>query len=906
MRWSAGIILCFLLISTCVQAQRIHYANIKGTVIDSLSRRSLESSSVTVYLAKDSSLVNYALTTRKGEFTVTDVPVSTPCTLVITNRGYEPFMMPINLAPDTKVLLLDTVLLIKSFNELKAVTVTALRPPVSVKIDTLEFNVSSFKTLPNAMIEDLLKQLPGAEVDKDGNITINGKKVSKLMVDGRDFFGGDPKVALKNLPKDIIDKLQVVDNKSREARFNKTSDGNEDLAINLTLRKEAQKGWFGRLSAGYGTNDRYEGGGMVNFFNGNKQFSVIGNVNNTNRGSNSGGDFNISTSRSTLDGGGGGLTRAASGGLNFSNNIGSQVKLTGSYFYNNSHTDNLSKSQRQNIFPTTATTPFYYNADDNNVNNYSNHRLTLNASYNIDTLTEMHIVTNVNTNLSDAVSSKVANSKAQNEDLINTSENTYSTKGDGKNISTELFISHRFRKQGRGITLGLNYNYNGQNSLSDNIGQNDFYKNNLLDSTDLVNQRSTGKNTGKVLTFTATYAEPVNKYISAIFRYNYSRNTNFSDKLTNRFNAITGKYDLEDTAFTNAFSNINVTHTPDVSFTFNKNKYRAAIGSGVQFLTQDNLTITTGNLLHQYYMNFTPSANIGYNFSKTGSLTVYYNGRSQQPSIQQLQPVPDNSNPLYVQLGNPDLRPSFFHNINMQVRESKGNNYWFTGLGFNTTQNQIISQTWFDSVGKQYSQPLNVNGNFGLSGNVQYSKTWKKRDVLLRMNLGSNGYFNKNNTFTNLESVTSNAYSVSQSVGLNFTYKQVLSIMPTFNIRFNKTHYTGQSMQDASFNTKTLSLSAFWNEPKWLILENNLQYTYNSQIAPGFNKSVTMWSAAANVLLFKKQQAMLRLAVYDILKQNAGVSRTITQSYIEDRQTQVLQQYFLLSFVYNLRNFGVK
>ena len=312
MRWSAGIIVCFLLLSTCVQAQRTRYGVIKGTVIDSLSRRSLESSSVAVYLAKDSSLVNYALTTRKGEFTIEDVPVSTPCTLVITNRGYESFSMAVSLAPDARVLVLDTILLVKSFNELKAVTVTALRPPVSVKPDTLEFNVSSFKTMPNAMVEDLLKQLPGVEVDKDGNITINGKKVSKLMVDGREFFGGDPKIALKNLPKDIIDKLQVVDNKTKEARFNKTSDGNEDLAINLTLKKEAQKGWFGRVSAGYGTNDRYEGGGMVNFFNGSKQFSIIGNANNTNRGSISGGDFNISTSRSTLDGGGGGLTRAAS------------------------------------------------------------------------------------------------------------------------------------------------------------------------------------------------------------------------------------------------------------------------------------------------------------------------------------------------------------------------------------------------------------------------------------------------------------------------------------------------------------------------------------------------------------------------------------------------------------------
>ncbi|THU41706.1 hypothetical protein FAM09_06300 [Niastella caeni] len=903
MRWSAGIIVCLLFIGTCVQAQRPRYGTIKGIVIDSLSRRSLESTSIAVYLAKDSALVNYALSGDKGEFTVTDIPLNTHCNLIVTHRGYEVFSKLITLAPDSKELRLDTILLVKSFNELKAVTVTALRPPVSVKPDTLEFNVSSFKTMPNAMVEDLLKQLPGVEVDRDGNIMINGKKVTKIMVEGREFFGGDPKIAIKNLPKDIIDKLQVVDNKSREARFNKTSNGNEDLAINLSLRKEVQRGWFGRVSAGYGSNDRYEGSAMVNFFNGSKQFSVIGNANNTNRGSISGEDFNISNSRSTLDGGGGGLTRAASGGLNFSENIGRQLKLNGSYFYNKSHTDNLSKSQRRNILNDSS---FFYNSDNNSVNDYINHRFSLNASYTIDTLTEIHINSYVNGNNNDAVNTKQAASLGLDDQIINTGENTYSTKGDGKNFSTEFFFSRRFLKPGRGVTLGFNYNYNDQRSVSDNIGQNDFYKNGLPDSTDLVNQRSDGKSTGKILSFTATYSEPVNKYINAIFRYNYNRNYNYSDKITNRFNAATGKYDLEDSAFTNAFRNTNEAHTPDISFSFNKNQYRASIGSGIQFLTQDNLSVTNGELLHQYFVNFTPSANLGYNFSKTGSATLYYNGRSQQPSIQQLQPVPDNSNPLYVQLGNPDLQPSFFHNINVQVRESKGNNYWFTGLSFNTTQNQIIYQTWFDDVGKQLSQPVNVNGNFGMSGNLQYSKTWKKRETTLRMNLGSNGYYNRNNTFTNKVSVTSNAYSFSQSIGLNFMYKQQLSILPTFNIRFNRTRYSSQSIQDASFNTKTFSLSAFWNQPKWLILENNLQYNYNSQIAPGFNKSVTMWSAAVNCLLFKKKQGILRLAVYDILKQNAGVYRSVTQTYIEDRQTQVLQQYFLLSFIYNLRKFNTK
>lgn len=904
MRWSAGIIVCFFLlcVSTCVQAQRTRYGIVKGIVIDSLSLRPLESTSIAVYLLSDTSLINYALSGAKGEFSIGNIPFNKPCNVVVTNRGYEDFEQKITLSADTKELKLDTIRLAKVYNELKAVTITAQRPPVSVKQDTLEFNVSSFKTMPNAMVEDLLKQLPGVEIDKDGNITINGKKVTKIMLDGRDFFGGDPKIAIKNLPKDIIDKLQVMDNKSREARFNKTSSGNEDLAINLTLKKEVQRGWFGRVSAGGGSNDRYEGGAMINFFKGAKQLNFIGNVNNTNRGSISGGDFNMSNLQNTLDGGGGGLTRSASGGLNFSENVGRQLKLNGSYFYNYSHNDNFSKGQRLNILPDTS---FWYNSENNSVNNYTNHRFSLNASYTIDTLTEINFNTYVNTNVSDAVTTNTATSTTLAHQLINTSGNTYSSIADGKYLTGEFFLSHRFRKMGRGFTLGFNYNYNDLKSTNDNVGQNDFYKNGSIDSTDVVNQRSFIKNSGNIVSFTATYSEPVTKYINAILRYNYNYNNNWSDKITNRFDSVTGKYDLEDSAYTNAFRNINAVHNPDVSLSYNKDQYRASIGSGIQFLKQDNYSPTTNSLLHQYYINFSPSANVGYNFSKTGSVSLYYNGRSQQPSIQQLQPVPDNSNPLYVQLGNPDLRPSFFHNINVQVRESKGNNYWFTGVNFNTTRNQVIYQTWYDDVGRQITQPVNINGIYGMSGNVQYSRTWKQNDVILRMNLGSNGYFNRNNSFTNKVSITSNSYSVSQSVGLNFTYKQLFSLMPAFNIRYNKTQYS-QSIQDAEFNTKTLSVSGFWNKPKWLIVENNLQYSYNSQMSAGFNKSVTMWSAAVNCLLFKKQQGILRFAVYDILKQNAGVYRSISETYIEDRQNQVLQQYFLLSFIYNLRKFNLK
>lgn len=902
MRWSAGIIVCLLFACTCLQAQRTRYGLIKGTVMDSLTHRPLEAATVSVLLTSDSSLVNYALTTRRGEFTTTNIPLNVSCSLVVSHSGYKDFTQSFTLLPDKREWKLDTIYLEKVFNELQAVTITAQRPPVSVRQDTLEFNVSSFKTMPNSMVEDLLKLLPGVELDRNGNITINGKKVTKVLVDGREFFGGDPKIAIKNLPKDVIEKLQVMDNKTREARFNKTTTGNEDLAINLTLRKDVQKGWFGRASAGYGSNERYEAGAMLNFFSRSKQINFIGSANNTNRGGISGDDFSIS-GRSTLDGGGGGLARTKAGGLNFSDNLGKQIKLNSSYFYTSSHNDYFSRLQRRNILPDTS---FFYNADNNNAGNYTNHRLSLNAQYTIDSLTELHLNANVSLTRGNTVTNNEAVSTGLEGQLINTSKNSVSSVSDGKNITTELFFSRRFRKQGRGFTLGVNYNLNDQLSKNENTGANVFYKNGVLDSRDSVDQQSFIKNPGNVIAVVATYSEPVAKNLTALVRYNYNRNLNWSHKITNRFNNATGKYDIEDSAFTNVFRNLNEAHLPDLSMVYHNDKFRASAGSGIQFLMQDNYSVTTNTLLHQYYITITPSANVGYNFSKTGNINIYYNGQSQQPSIQQLQPVPDNSIPLYVQLGNPDLKPAFFHNINLQVRKSNGSTYWFTSLNFNTTQNQIINETYFDDAGRQVSQPVNINGNYAMLGNAQYSYTWKKTDWSLHMNLGTNSHFSRNTSYINKVRTLTSSFSISESAGLNFTYKQVLSLMPAFSIRYNKTLYSSQSVPNAEFNTKAFSLTAFWNRPKWLIVENSMQYNYNSQVAPGFKKGVTMWSAALSWLLFKKQQGIVRLAVYDILKQNAGITRSITQTYIEDRQAQVLQRYFMMSFIYNFRKLNVK
>jgi hypothetical protein len=780
--------------------------------------------------------------------------------------------------------------------------VIAEKPPIIIRNDTVEFNAGSFKTAPNSVVEDLLKQLPGMEVDKDGNITVNGKKVTKITVDGKDFFAGDPKIATRNLPKDIVDKIQVADNRTKEAIFNNTSDGNEDKAINITLKKDKKKGMFGRVTAGYGSSERYEGGGNLNYFNKGRQISLIANANNTNRQNFSGGDVNVSNARSSFGNNGGGITRSGSGGINFSEEFGKKLHINGSYFYNNYNGQNSTLSKRQNI---RADTSFFYNSDNRNNSTNNNHRFNINMNYRIDSLTQLNFNSYISTNRGRSVNNNESFSETPDGKLINTSNNIYDSRNSGKNSSGDLFLSRRFKKRGRGISLGINFNNNDQSTVNSNIGENAFYNPNGDVQEDTVNQRSTSNNKGNNISLSLVYSEPLSKTLTLQIRNQYSNSSNTSDRVTNDYNPLTGKYEIEDSLLTNAFRNTNESYMPGVSLQFVKKKLRAGIGNGIRFLRQDNYSITGDSLMRQRYTNFFPNAHLGYGFSKASNLNINYNGSTQQPSIQQLQPITDNRNPLYIRLGNPDLQPSFTHNLNfnLQFQQMATQSFWSVNGNFSTTSNQIVNETRFDSINRQISRPINTDGNYYSGLNITYGRSWKRKNWSFSMNISTNANQSRNTAFIDGIKNNSLSYGIGERIGFSYTWKEIVTVAPNYGIRYNTTSYSIQQQQDPEYINKNFSFDVFFHWPKRLVIENNIQNSYNSRTAPGFRKSVTMWNAAINYQLFKKKQGNVRLAIYDILKQNTSVYRNISSNYIEDVQTQVLQQYFLLSFSYNLKRF---
>jgi hypothetical protein len=892
----------FLLLSSFVYGQKQGYGLVRGTVTDSVTRQPLEAASVSIYEKADSSVAGYAITNKKGEFSIRDVPRGKEVVLLISFNGLKTIRKPLKLSVSEKELDAGEFRMVKSFTELEEVLVTAEKPPVVLRNDTLEFNAGSFKTPPNAVVEDLLKLLPGAEVDKDGNIIFNGKPVSKVMVDGKEFFGSDPKIATRNLPKDIVDKIQITDLKSREAIFNKTTDGNEDKVINITLKKDKKKGVFGRVAAGYGSSDRYEAGANLNHFNKSRQISFVGSANNTNRQNFSRGDFNISNARSSFSGGGG-LTESISGGINFSEDLGKKLDLSGSYFYNNSETVNQVRSRRQNILPDTS---FYYNSDNNSQNTNGNHRVNLNIEYRPDSMTNVSVNSSFGLSNGSSFTQNNAVSISPGGKPINSNQNSYNSDTKGNNISGHVFISRRFKKQGRGVSFSINLNTSDQRSLSRNIGNNIFFKPGGDMSADTINQLINSKSNNSNIGLSASYTEPISKTFSILLRANYSRSNNSSERYTNDFDPVTGKYEHVDTSLSNAFRNLNESYTPNLTLQFNKKRFRWSIGNGIRFLRQDNYSITGDSMTTQRYINFFPNANVGYNFSQTAHLNFNYSGSTQQPSIQQLQPVQDNRNPLYIRLGNPGLQPAFTHNVNgnLNLNNLSRQSSWMVSGNFSTTSNQIINEVRFDSIGRQISRPVNTDGNYYSSMNLSYSKGWKRKTWSLRLNISNNFGYSKTTSFINSVKNNARTYNIGPRIGLNYTWKEMISIMPSYAVRYNNgTYSVRQQGQSPEYTNTNLSLDIFFTWAKRLVIENNIQNNYNSRTAPGFRKNITIWNAAASYMLFKKKQGNIRLTIYDILKQNTNIYRSISQTAVEDVEMQVLRRYFMLSFSYNLRRF---
>lgn len=900
-------------------------ATVKGILIDSLNKQSLKDASIVVLAASDSSLEVFTLAKADGSFIINNAPFG-EMLVEVKFQGYESFSKKITFSAKNSLVDLGKIYLKQAANDLGNVTVT--QSPVQMKKDTIEFTASAFKTKPNAVAEDLLKKIPGIQVDKDGGIKAQGETVQRVLVDGKRFFGDDPKMATRNLPPDIIDKIQVFDAASDQSAFTGFDDGNRVKTINITTRKDKRKGYFGRAALGAGGNTEealFDNNVNISKFNGDQQITFTGQANNVNKqnfsvqdmlgslggggfggggaGRGGGGGATMGGGGLLGTGGGGGIVQTLAAGLNYKDSWGKKTQFSGSYFYNDQTTNRDQNSLTENLVTGSTDSSIFSKQVQSSVTNNKNHRLNFNIETNFDTSNSLIIRPNISFQNTHSETFQTTSSTRGKIASLNSSRVNSARDNQGINGSLEATFRHRFAKKGRTYSIGLNSSYNTNDGSGSNFSVNQFNlpTRNFIDTLDQI--YSTNRD-GMNNSATLSYTEPISKNKQLEFNYNISNNVNTSGRETLGYNKATTNYDIVIPNLSNIFENTFNANRLTVNYRIQNTKYNLSVGSGLQVGDLVSKNISTDTKLKQSFVNLFPSANFRYDFTKSKNLRVFYNGRTAQPSAEQLQPVIDNTNPLLIRTGNPNLKQQFSHSFRFLFNSFDifTQKIIFATLSGSFIENDIQNSTTISGGGVQTIKPVNLSGTYNINGFFNYGFPIKKPKS--NLNLIANISRNQTQTLVNSMSNFTRNTNLGGTVSWTTNIKEGFDMNFSSNSNLTMARYTLQPQQNGDFFTQTVSTEAtIYSKSGW-VFSTDFDYIYNAGRSEGFNTSIPLWNASLSKQMLKNKAGELKFYVFDLLNQNISISRNVTSNFIQDLQTRVLKRYFMISFTYNLRKFG--
>ncbi|MCH5346443.1 MAG: TonB-dependent receptor [Muribaculaceae bacterium] len=884
-------------------------ANVSGTVVDPDGEPLIEAST-RLLRAADSTFVAGTTSNTSGRFRFQNVK-SGRYIVEVTYIGYVTAYRDVNVASSN--VRLEPIKMSENSTLLKEVSVVGIATPVKVMDDTIEYNSGAYKTPPNAVVEDLLKRLPGVEVGSDGKITVNGKDVSKILLDGKEFFSDDPTVASRNLPVDIVDRIQVVDRKSDLARLTGVDDGEDETVINLSIKPGMKNGWIGTVEGGYGTDDRYKGNFMVNRFHNDNQFTFLGNINNINQlGFGDGGN------RFRRFGGNNGITTSRALGMNFNVGNGEIFRVGGNLLYSNTDRSVITRQERQYLY---ADSTSFASSGKRSLDRGHNVRADFRMIWKPDSFNTLEIRPNVslNYNRSTSADSTITRAGDPSRTLVNRSTNDISSRGSSVEFGLRAIYNHSFKqRRGRSFSVMANYNYSNKREKEYAYSLNRFFL--LNDSIDVYDQFSNDHTWSNTVSGRVSWTEPlgdVTKGNFLTFSYNARYRWNDADKLTYDYPVAWppgaeeplrdhGVDPILNDSLSNQFRNNYFNQDFRVGYKHVSKKSTLDVGISLvpQMSKSIDLIDSNRNIDTRWVWNFAPFLNYKYRMGKQRSLDVRYRGRASQPSITQLQPVPDCSNPMNIIYGNPDLAPSFTHNLQVRFQDfNQDAQRSIMAMGFFTMeQNSIVSRTVSDALtSAKETYYTNVNGVWSARMGAMFSQPFTNRHWTFNNNLWFSG--NRNVGFNNGDRNASINARIAESFSIAWRPEYFeFELRPYYNLQI--THNSLPKLNDQSVHTYGGRFNGTYTAPFGLSVSTDLSYASTSGYSAGYNTNQWMWNAQVSYQFLKGKAATIALRVYDLLQQQQNIMRNVTAQYIDDTEYNSLTRYFMVTFTYRFNTLG--
>ena len=889
---------------------------VSGRITDGKDQSALPGATVQLLHLPDSSRAGVSVTDTGGRFAFSSRPGQ--YLVQVSFTGFRALHRKIVVAD--KPLALGDLGLVVDAKTLGTVEITEKVPMAVQKGDTTEFNAKAFKTNPDANSDELIEKIPGMVIE-DGKVKSNGEDIRRVTVDGRDFFGDDAMATLKNLPAEVIDKIQVFDEKSEQARLSGVDDGVINRRINIVTRPERRNGKFGKAAAGIGNNDRYQLGGNLNIFKPTRRLTLNGTTNNINQQRFSTVDFLGSGVRGGRNGrggsdfgGGNGNTVNNSLGLNYTEEFGKKIKLRGSYVGNYTDNKGFENSYRVYSRPEINRTDNQSAAETFSRQNMS-HRINMRFEYQIDSANTLFIQPNIafqtNKNFSDETSIAFYNSDTVNTQISN-SHNTSL----GYNLGNQLIFRHKFHKPGRSASVGVNV------GASNNTADNFTYANTRYRRDDRLTRSVRDQlrdNTGDGLSFSTniSYTEPLSKTSRLTANYTGSTNENSADRRTYNYSEEADDYLDFIELQSNTFTNNSFAHQVGLGYNYFNAKFNLNVRAAYQYSELDNKSVFPREQhMTRAFTRLVPTASLQYRFTRQKHLRFNFSSNTSDPGLSQLQDVVTSTNVLRVRRGNPNLKQVYRHNFRLQYAAANParSTHFNANVSGTVTRGQIVNYVFHNNaetdtiiMGQnlvpraQLILPVNLNGQYYVQSQVNYGMRIKP--LKSNLNLDLSGTYNQSPSILN--DTTNFTFSQSYRMGVSLTSN--ISERLDFNL-------SSRSSYSHSYNTQThLEARNFrmdnrarltWIFRKGYVFQADLSQRMNRGLSAGYNLNREMLHISVGKKVFRRQQGDIRLSVFDALNENTGINRNIANAYFEDVRSTVLQRYYMLTFTYNLRKFG--